>query len=234
MFKKTKKQNKSNFLVKTANPVVTKKDLETFANRGFSEKKFNSGIVKFSRLYALNKTWVKYFLAALLGLVMSISTTLLVEVTGLYTGGFGACFQGVARVVYAALSLKGVDHTLANTIYNALFWGLYVLLNIPLTIFAYFKINKQFAKLSIVYLLVLQGMGFVWGIISGLDNIQIFGDTSTVNGVLNDNHVQCIIFAPNYFPEYSASISNGGSAYNWHNVYTSEDYYNIADLKPQQ
>jgi hypothetical protein len=52
---------------------------------------------------------------------MSISTVLLVEVTGLYVGGFAACFQGVARVVYVALNLKGVNPTLANTIYNALF-----------------------------------------------------------------------------------------------------------------
>jgi uncharacterized membrane-anchored protein YitT (DUF2179 family) len=93
---------------------------------------------------------------------MSISTVLLVEMTGLYTGGFAACFQGVARVVYVVLHLNNiVSPTLANVIYNALFWGLYVLLNIPLTIFAYFKINKQFAKLSIVYLITLQGMGFV-------------------------------------------------------------------------
>jgi uncharacterized membrane-anchored protein YitT (DUF2179 family) len=104
---------------------------------------------------------VKYILAVALGLIMSISTVLLVEVTGLYAGGFGACFQGVARTVYVVLKLHDVNERLASTIFNALFWGLYVLLNIPLTIFAYFKINKQFAKLSIVYLLVLQGMGFI-------------------------------------------------------------------------
>jgi hypothetical protein len=53
---KKNKQTKRKFLVKTANPILTKKELEIFANRGASEKKFNSGIVKFSRLYALNKT----------------------------------------------------------------------------------------------------------------------------------------------------------------------------------
>jgi hypothetical protein len=119
--KKTNKPKNHHFLIKTVNPILTKKDLETFANRGIAEKKFNSGIVKFSRLYALNKTSVKYLLAAFLGLIMSFSTVLLVEVTGLYTGGFAACFQGIARVVYVALNLNHVNETLANTIYNGLF-----------------------------------------------------------------------------------------------------------------
>jgi hypothetical protein len=54
--KNKKMKSKRKFLIKTANPILTKKELEIFANRGASEKKFNSGIVKFSRLYALNKT----------------------------------------------------------------------------------------------------------------------------------------------------------------------------------
>lgn len=153
-------------------------------------------------------------IAIALGLLMSVSTVILVESTGLYTGGFAACFQGIARVVYVALSLKGMDHNLANVIFNALFWGLYVLLNIPLTIFAYFKINKQFAKLSIVYLLTLQGLGFVWGIVPGMSDIQVFGDTSTVNGVLNQYHVQAIIFSPNYFGSWT------GSSFDWNQVFT--------------
>jgi uncharacterized membrane-anchored protein YitT (DUF2179 family) len=107
---------------------------------------------------------MKYLIAIVLGLVMSIATVILVEVTGLYTGGFGACFQGVARLVYASMmkhSTGAHAEYIAQVVYNALFWGLYVCLNVPLTIFAYKKINKSFAKISITYLLVLQGMGFV-------------------------------------------------------------------------
>ncbi|GHU31947.1 hypothetical protein FACS1894166_04330 [Bacilli bacterium] len=198
-------------VVKTAkhlkNPILTEADLQRFASsftsRGVANKRFNSGIVKFSRVYSLNKPWMKYTLAIVLGLVMSIFTVLLVEVTGLYAGGFSACFQGVARLVYAAMMKHaggaGATATAAYTaqvVYNALFWGLYVCLNVPLTIFAYRKINKSFAKLSIVYLIVLQGMGFIWGIIPGIHDIQIFGDTSTVDSVLNSYHIQSIQFSP--------------------------------------
>jgi hypothetical protein len=42
--------------LKTANPILTDADLDKFVYRSVSEKKFNSGVVKFSRLYALNKT----------------------------------------------------------------------------------------------------------------------------------------------------------------------------------
>ncbi|GHU27394.1 hypothetical protein FACS1894152_3970 [Bacilli bacterium] len=193
---------------KLKNPILTEADLQrlasSFASRSFANRRFNSGIVKFSRIYSLNKPWAKYLLCIALGLLMSLATFFLVEVTGLYTGGFSACFQGVARLVYAKLMLfaKGNDHAefIAKTVYNALFWGLYVCLNVPLTIFAYKKINKSFAKMSIVYLIALQGMGFVWGMIPGFSNIQIFGDTSTVNAYLNHYNIQSIVFAPNWFP----------------------------------
>jgi hypothetical protein len=53
---KTKNKKCKNLLVKTANPILTKQDLKNFACRSFSVKKFNSGVVRFSRLYSLNKT----------------------------------------------------------------------------------------------------------------------------------------------------------------------------------
>jgi uncharacterized membrane-anchored protein YitT (DUF2179 family) len=96
---------------------------------------------------------------------MSIATVLLVEVTGLYTGGFSACLQGVARLVYVAMmknaSNDAAAQEVANIVFNALFWGLYVCLNIPLTIFAFKKIGKSFTGLSLTYLLTLQILGFV-------------------------------------------------------------------------
>jgi hypothetical protein len=43
-------------LAKVANPILTQKDLDTFALRPVAQRKFNTGIIKFSRLYILNKT----------------------------------------------------------------------------------------------------------------------------------------------------------------------------------
>jgi uncharacterized membrane-anchored protein YitT (DUF2179 family) len=95
---------------------------------------------------------------------MSIATVLLVEVTGLYTGGFAACLQGIARLVYTAMMKHASGDNaelVANYVFNGLFWGLYLLLNVPLTIFAFKKIGKSFAGLSLTYLVTLQLLGFV-------------------------------------------------------------------------
>jgi hypothetical protein len=56
---KTKKSTDSNLkckLAETGSPVLTKDDLETFAMRPVAQRKFNTGIIRFSRLYILNKT----------------------------------------------------------------------------------------------------------------------------------------------------------------------------------
>jgi TctA family transporter len=66
----------------------------------------------------------------------------------------------------------------------------------------------------VVYLVVLQGMGFVWGVIPGMHSIQIFGNTSTVNGVLKEYNVQSILFSSNVFPMYqNAGPGGSGTSY---------------------
>jgi uncharacterized membrane-anchored protein YitT (DUF2179 family) len=112
---------------------------------------------------------VKYFVIVILGILMSLAGNFFVKATGLYTGGTSACFQGLARLVYTII-LKGyggydtansAQKEMATIVYNILFWFVYVLFNIPLTIFAYKKLNKRFASLTIVYLVIGQGMGFI-------------------------------------------------------------------------
>jgi hypothetical protein len=41
-----------------------------------------------------------------------------------------------------------------------------------------------------------------------MHGIQIFGDTSTVNGVLGKYHVQSILFSSNVFPDYQGDKYN--------------------------
>jgi uncharacterized membrane-anchored protein YitT (DUF2179 family) len=101
-------------------------------------------------------------ICVLIGLILSFSVVIFVQSTGLYTGGFGALFQGIARLTFLLLSLHNSSHAEMNAIiYNILFYGLYLALNVPLAIFAYKKIGKQFAKLSITFVITTQVMGFV-------------------------------------------------------------------------
>jgi len=62
-------------------------------------------------------------------------------------------------------------------------------LNIPLIIFAYLKIGKHFALLSITYLSVVNIAGFSIGFIPNINNIFIFGNTNPENLDLVKNNV---------------------------------------------
>lgn len=213
----TKKVNTTKKDKKTPN----NKDLIYFTERKTSQVKFNTSFVKFANLYAVKHTWSKYLIAAVSGFLMSLITIFLVEVTGLYTGGTTAFFQGLARFFYSIISVFNQDirqnHTLLNAIYNLMFWGFYLLVNIPLLIFAYFKINKRFALLSTVYLICLQLFGFIWSLVPAFQHVMIFGDTNTVDENLRQFNIQVITFLPNVFPEYS-----GAHAFDWSIVYSQE------------
>ncbi len=186
---------------------IKQKDLVYFTNRSTSKVKFNTSFVKLANMYAIKNTSMKYLIAAVSGLLMSIITIFLVEVTGLYTGGTTAFFQGLARFFYSLISvyvpsLRNDVQTI-GMIYNLMFWGFYLLVNIPLIIFAFFKLNKRFAMLSATYLITMQVCGFLWSFIPGIHNIMLFGDTATIDLNLRNFNIQCVTFAPNVFPSFS-------------------------------
>jgi uncharacterized membrane-anchored protein YitT (DUF2179 family) len=64
--------------------------------------------------------------------------------------------QGIARITNTVMlnsSNQQIKH-LAPTIFNVLFWGLYIVANIPLFIFAHRKIGRTFANLTMVFVVV--------------------------------------------------------------------------------
>jgi hypothetical protein len=102
--------------------IFSKNDVEKFAQRGYSQKKFNTGSLRFSKLYQPKHNITRYFVAALVGIVMSFFSVILVQATGLYTGGFGAICQGIARITYTALNKDGVgSESMRLVVYNLLF-----------------------------------------------------------------------------------------------------------------
>jgi hypothetical protein len=60
--------------------------------------------------------------AAIFGALLGVFTSLFIENTGLYTGGTGAFFQGIARVVQTSIR-KGDSMSDAelHLLYNSLF-----------------------------------------------------------------------------------------------------------------
>lgn len=205
--------------------VIKQKDLMYFTSRRTSTVKFNTSFVKLANMYAIKNTYMKFLIAAASGLLMSIITIFLVEVTGLYTGGTTAFFQGLARFFYSLISVYSKNLRdnvqLIGMIYNLMFWGFYLFVNIPLLLFAYFKLNKRFALLSATYLVTMQVCGFLWSFIPGIHNVMLFGDTATVDLNLRNFNIQCVTFAPNVFP----SFPEGSHLFDW-TMITSSSFSN--------
>ena len=116
--------------------------------------KFKSSMLKFSVLYNEEYRFRKILITILLATFVSIATIFFIKNSGLFSAGISGVLQGVARLVNNSLLDSGVvTPEVADIIFNVLFWGLTAVINIPLVIFAYKKISKQFAIITIIYIL---------------------------------------------------------------------------------
>lgn len=160
--------------------------------------KYEAKTIRLGSLYKIDKLWIKMSVVAMLGIVVACAVWLLVQYTGVYTSGVSGLIQGIAKIVKIKIEDMGSDYAnLANTVYNALFWGLYFFINIPLIIFAYFKVNKQFAILSATYLLFAQGVGYGLGFINNGSGIYIFTNMApSASLVANSNYIQGVQMLP--------------------------------------
>lgn len=143
---------------------------------------FKSKIVKFSSVLTSRSFKFKILLLFLAALIMGLMTLFLVKNSGLYSLGISGIFQGIARIAKTSMEKAGSSQVEIDIVYNILFWSLNILINIPLVIFAYKFVSKQFAYLTIMYIVMAQLFGLVFDFIPGIGDIYLFG--STKNSVL--------------------------------------------------
>jgi len=188
---------------------------------------YKSTIVKFGFLYKVRSLKHKILLAIGLGIFYSFCTTIFIKNTSLYAGGTSSFFYGIARLTRTLLVAENhlkVDSSEVNLIYNALFWGLYLLMNIPLFIVAYKKISKSFAIISFVFVATDRLCGFGWSMIPNM-TLDIFGGTENINSYLHDHYrIDTIILSNNIMPDGIIKLHDdaGGTvidpyAAHWHN-----------------
>lgn len=149
---------------------------------GFTKGKYSEYIVKahslkFASLYNEGRTWIRYLIAALVGLTAAILIQFVVKNTGIYSSGLSAIIQGFARIIQSVMNVNKVNSTTVELVYNILFWAAYFILNIPLFIVGYKFIGKTFAKLTIVFLLVQTATGLALSYIPGIKDVFIFGNS---------------------------------------------------------
>jgi len=187
--------------------VTTTSTKSRFFTRQSDMRRETTKLLKFAKFYQDTKLWQKILISFGIGLIMSIVSVLFAESTGLYVGGLSSFFQGTARFTRSTLlayqSQNHLSTSTINLIYTLLFWGQYLVVNVGLFFLAWRKIGHEFAILSLVYIVTLQAMGFAFDQIPALQNINMFGDTATVNQILSRCEVKSIVFYPNVFPAWN-------------------------------
>ena len=111
-----------------------------------------------------------------------------------------------------------VDKYWLNVIYNLMFWGFYLLINLFLFKRYFSRMNRQCIYISAIFICTMQLCGFLWSFIPGLHSIMLFGDTSTVNEALKEYNVQSVLYSPNWYPTV---LDNG--QYDWNNLISSSE-----------
>lgn len=208
-------------------PSKAKKVID-FKRSSTHDVQFSSSIIKLSRFYTIDQYWKKLLIVILLGCILSVATLFLVENPGLYSGGIGSFFQGLARMI--SLLVNGtkdqpvIEHSFLETlIYNCFFWGMYLLFNLSLLFFLSFSMNKKFLGLSLAFILSAQLVGFCLALVPGIEEITIFGDGSSVNQMQAANKISSVIFDPNAWPTYN----EGSKFYDWSNIIYEEKNVDI-------
>lgn len=142
----------------------------------------------------LNKDiWWRYSIAVIVGILSALASVFLIRNMGLYSFGLSGIFQGIARIVKVSSSKYITDQQTIETIYNALFYGLYLLANIPLIIFSYFKLGKRFTYLSTIVIVLGNVIPILLGFIPGINDIYLFGYIES-NESLQIHGVQLLTF----------------------------------------
>ena len=72
----------------------------------------------------------------IVGLLMSFTSLLFIQNTGVYVSGTSGIFQGVARIVKVIMKKETIDNNVVTLTYQLMFYGLYLITNIPLMIFS--------------------------------------------------------------------------------------------------
>lgn len=194
--------------------------------------KFNSTIGWFSVFYSRSDMKWRILIAFIVGLVMSFVSIVMIQNTGVIISGMSGIFQGIARITKTAV-LKGslLNEESAEVLYTSMFYGFYLVVSIPLIIFSYFKIGKNFTILSSIPVVVSTVVPLLINLIPGTKELFVFGNTrpevlkimgselSIEKGELNKFGVQILTFV-------SAVNSNGvfitdGSKFGFMFMYTA-------------
>ncbi|WVH34363.1 YitT family protein [Mycoplasmoides gallisepticum] len=118
--------------------------------------KLRTSLLIFVGLYGPKKMWIRIALIAVISVIQGAISLFFIRNSGLYNLGVSSITQGLARTLFVFLPA----HLPKTLIFDLTFWILYIVINIPLIIFAYFKVGKRFSILTTVYVVMANVVGF--------------------------------------------------------------------------
>lgn len=157
----------------------------------FIRVKLSQSLLKFSSLYDNKKVWLNLLIVFIISILTGFIGVILLQNTGLYNVGLEALSQGVGRLAAFLVRSHGGSQIVAQNVFNALFWSLIIVLNIPLIIFGWYKISKRFSLYTSFYVIVSSIFGLSLGFVPGMENIFIFATVKS-SPIFSEYSVQFI------------------------------------------
>ena len=136
--------------------------------------KVKENLLHFSTLHRVKKLRTQILWTIIIAIIFSFFGMLFVQNTGLYGFGVDAISHGFGRLSGFLVLNATKNKNAAKITFVVLFWAINFIINIPLFIFAAKKINKNFALLTFVFMLVSTIAGIIFGLIPGSNNWYIF------------------------------------------------------------
>ncbi|EIN14936.1 Hypothetical protein, predicted transmembrane protein [Mycoplasmopsis agalactiae 14628] len=188
---------------KLSQPNKSRRTIDQNSTYEINRIKVEEKVLHFSFLHTLTKFWQQSIVVLIISFLFSFISLLLVQNTGLYGLGLDALSHSIARLAAFIAINSGKSDQLARVIFNICFWMVNFVINIPLFIFASIKINKNFAILTMLFMLFATIFGIAFSSISGSENWLILGKVIDSNFTSNaikqpNNIVQITTWAVNY------------------------------------
>lgn len=139
---------------------------EEYKDRIYVESKLDrirlhAASVFFAGMYDEKRITMRYLVAFFSSIVYSVVTFFFVDLTGLYSTGTSGLFQGLARLISTSLSVHGLSESVSNDVYQGLFWGIWFITNIPLILFAWFRIGHRFTTITLTFVFCATAFGLL-------------------------------------------------------------------------
>lgn len=155
---------------------VPKQKVLKVKNTSYRYTKMSNFVLRLSKFYSLTSFWKLALITAGLAVLFGFIGIFFVKNPGIYNFGLAAFGQAVSRITITALRKNpNITPSIFNAIDHSLFWVLYLALSIPIFVFGWKKLGKNFMILTIEFLFISSLVSFALGQIPQLNNFYLFG-----------------------------------------------------------